>query len=152
MKTFYTTVACFLPLTLTWHFNTCSLPSPQQFGEIDHKDGLKVQTLHWKLWLETLKVSSELVYVYYRLKHESTTLCWCCTGSLHWHSGMRCTSGSLKVTATHEEGNLQIESPKRVNQKQDPLATWNQAFLHSSAVSDEGFQEENITSGKAGCS
>lgn len=66
-------------------------------------------------WLGTLKVSSKLVYVYYRLKHESTTLCWCCTGSLHWHSGNRCTSGSLKVTATHEEGNLQKEWIRRAS-------------------------------------
>lgn len=68
MKTFQTTVACFLPLTLTWHFNTCYLPSSQKLiAKI-------VSRCKLCTWLETLKVSSELVYVCYRLKHKSTAL------------------------------------------------------------------------------
>lgn len=46
MNTFYAAIASFLPPTLTWHFNTCYLPSSQQFGEVHHKDRPKVQTLH----------------------------------------------------------------------------------------------------------
>lgn len=67
MKTFYTAVL--FPSSHP-HFN-CYLPSSLHFGEIIHKDHLKVQTLHLA---GNFKVSSKLVYVYYRPEHESTTL------------------------------------------------------------------------------